>query len=69
MSEQQWTQLAAELKAAETAPKMFDELCNRIKQLTTANEESEVPTVKESDETETYNESETEQAETNSAKF
>ncbi len=69
MSEQQWTQLAAELKAAETAPKLFDELCNRIKQLTTANEESEVPTVKESDETETYNESETEKAETNSAKF
>lgn len=69
MSEQQWTQLAAELKAAETAPKLFDELCNRIKQLTTANEESEVPTVKESDETETYNESETEKVETNSAKF
>ena len=69
MSEQQWTQLAAELKAAETAPKLLEELCNRIKQLTTANEESEVPTVKESDETETYNEPETEQTETNSAKF
>ena len=67
MSEQQWTQLAAELKAAETNPKLFEELCNRIKQLTAASEESEVPTVKELDETETYNETETEQAETNSA--
>lgn len=69
MSEQQWTQLSAELKAAETTPKLLDELCKRIKQLTAANEESEVPTVKESDETETYNETETEQEETNSAKF
>ncbi len=69
MSEQQWTQLSAELKAAETTPKLLDELCKRIKQLTMANEESEVPTVKEADETETYNETETEQEETTSAKF
>lgn len=69
MSEQQWTQLSAELKAAETAPNLFEELCKRIKQLATANDQSEVPTVEESDETETYNESETEQTETDSAKF
>ncbi|MDE0638568.1 MAG: hypothetical protein OXI43_22220 [Candidatus Poribacteria bacterium] len=69
MSEQQWTQLSAELKAAETTPKLLDELCKRIKQLTMANEESEVPTVNEADETETYNETETEQEETTSAKF
>lgn len=69
MSEQQWTQLSAELKAAETAPNLFEELCKRIKQLATANDQSEVPTVKESDETENYDESETEQTETNSAKF
>jgi hypothetical protein len=56
MSEQQWTQLAAELKAAETTPKLFEELCNRIKQLTAANEESEVPTLKESEETDTADE-------------
>ncbi len=42
MSEMQWTQLSAELKAAETAPQLFDELCERIKQLTAAAEESEV---------------------------
>lgn len=53
MSEQQWTQLSAELKAAETTPKLFEELCTRIKQLTTANEESEVPTVEESEDPET----------------
>ncbi len=69
MTEQQWTQLSAELKAAETAPKMFEELCKRIKQLTAANEESEVPTVKESDETETYNEPETEQTESKEPNF
>ena len=69
MSEQQWTQLSAELKAAETAPNLFEELCKRIKQLATANDQSEVPTVEESDETETYNESETEQTETDAAKF
>ena len=43
MSEIQWTQLSAELKAAETAPKLLDELCERIKQLTAAAQESEVP--------------------------
>ncbi len=69
MSEQQWTQLSAELKAAETAPNLFEELCKRIKQLATANDQSEVPTVNESDETETYNEPETEQTDTDSTKF
>lgn len=47
MSEMQWTQLAAELKAAETAPKLLEELCTRIKQSTAANQESEVPTAEE----------------------
>lgn len=47
MSEVQWTQLAAELKAAETAPKLLEELCARIKQSATANQESEVPTAEE----------------------
>ena len=69
ITEQQWTTLSAELKAAETAPNLFEELCKRIKQLATANNQSEVPTVNESDETETYNESETEQTENDSAKF
>ena len=43
MTEMQWTQLSAELKAAETSPQLLDELCERIKQLTTAVQESEVP--------------------------
>ncbi len=43
MSEMQWTQLSAELKAAETSSKLLDELCERVKQLTTASQESEVP--------------------------
>ena len=43
MTEMQWTQLSAELKAAETSPQLLDELCERIKQLTTAAQESEVP--------------------------
>ena len=43
MSEMQWTQLSAELKASETSPKLLDELCERIKQLTSASQESEVP--------------------------
>ncbi len=47
MSEMQWTELAAELKAAETSPKLLDELCGRIKQLTTASQQSEVPTPEE----------------------
>lgn len=44
MSEMQWTQLSAELKAAETTPQLLDDLCERIKQLTAAATESEVPT-------------------------
>lgn len=32
MSEMQWTELAAELKAAETTPKLFEELIKRIKE-------------------------------------
>ena len=47
MSELQWTQLSAELKAAETSPQLLDELCERIKQLTTAAQESEVPEAEE----------------------
>ena len=46
MNEMQWTQLSAELKAAETSPKLLDELCERIKQLTAATQESEVPHLK-----------------------
>ena len=48
MTEMQWTQLSAELKAAETTPKLLDELCERVKQLTAASQESEVPTEAES---------------------
>ena len=69
MSEQQWTQLAAELKAAETTPKLFEELCNRIKQLTAANEESEVPTLKESEETDTADELGSEPTESGKTRF
>ncbi len=47
MTEMQWTELSAELKAAETAPKLFDELCTRIKQLTAANDDSELPSGEE----------------------
>ena len=43
MSEMQWTQLSAELKAAETTPQLLNDLCERIKQLTAAANESEVP--------------------------
>ncbi len=53
MTEQQWTQLSAELKAAETAPNLLDELCKRIQQLTAATEDSEVPVVKEPEDSET----------------
>lgn len=69
ISEQQWTQLSAELKAAETTPKLFEELCKRIKQLTTANEESEVPTVNEPDETDNYNADEKEEKESKEPSF
>lgn len=47
MSEMQWTQLSAELKAAETTPQLLNDLCERIKQLTTASQESEVPAAEE----------------------
>ena len=69
MSEQQWTQLSAELKAAETTPKMFEELCTRIKQLTTANEESEVPTVKEAEDSETEYTTDAESKDSNKPPF
>ena len=49
MSEMQWTQLSAELKAAETTPQLLNDLCERIQQLTTAAQESEVPTAEESE--------------------
>ena len=47
MTEMQWTQLSAELKAAETTPQLLDDLCERIKQLTAAAQESDVPTPEE----------------------
>ena len=47
MSEMQWTQLSAELKAAETTPQLLNDLCERIKQLTTAAQESDVPASEE----------------------
>ena len=47
ISEMQWTQLSAELKAAETAPQLLNDLCERIKQLTAAATESEVPVTAE----------------------
>ena len=55
ISERQWTQLSAELKAAETNATLFEELCKRIRQLSTANDESEVPAVNETEETEATN--------------
>jgi hypothetical protein len=48
MTEQQWTQLSAELKAAETSGKIFDQLVTRIRQLDAAIEASEVPEKSES---------------------
>ena len=59
MSEMQWTQLSAELKAAETSPQLLDELCERIKQLTAASQESEVPVPEETAEPETTSTNET----------
>ena len=47
ISEMQWTQLSAELKAAETTPQLLNDLCERIKQLTVATTESEVPVTAE----------------------
>ena len=49
MSEMQWTQLSAELKAAETTPQLLDDLCDRITQLTAAANESEVPAPEETE--------------------
>ena len=57
ISEMQWTQLSAELKAAETNPQLFNDLCERIKQLTTAAQESDVPTPEEPAEQEESEES------------
>ena len=62
MSEMQWTKLSAELKAAEVTPKLFDELCQGIKQLTTANKESEVPTPEDPEIAETENAEEPEKS-------
>ncbi|MDE0014968.1 MAG: hypothetical protein OXU51_02190 [Candidatus Poribacteria bacterium] len=47
MTEMQWTQLSAELKAAETTPQLLSDLCERIKQLTVAAQESDVPAPEE----------------------
>lgn len=69
MTEQQWTQLSAELKAAETTPNLLDELCKRIQQLNTATEESEVPTVKETEDSETEYKTDNETKESNKAPF
>ena len=52
MTEMQWTQLSAELKAAETTPELLDALCERVKQLTAAAQESDVPETEESAEQE-----------------
>lgn len=69
MTEQQWTQLSAELKAAETTPNLLDELCKRIQQLNAATEESEVPTVKETEDSESEYKTDTETKESNKAPF
>ena len=53
MTEMQWTQLSAELKAAETTPELLDALCERVKQLTAAAQESDVPVPEEIAEQET----------------
>ena len=47
INEMQWTQLSAELKAAETTPQLLNDLCERIKQLTAASQESDVPAPEE----------------------
>ncbi|MCY3743370.1 MAG: hypothetical protein OXH00_20340 [Candidatus Poribacteria bacterium] len=60
MTELQWTQLSAELKAAETTPQLLNDLCERIKQLTAAAQESDVPTPEESADQETAASDETE---------
>ena len=43
MTEQQWTQLSAELKAAENSKKVFNQFLSRIRQLEAAVEASDVP--------------------------
>ncbi|MDE0299265.1 MAG: hypothetical protein OXN17_11575 [Candidatus Poribacteria bacterium] len=48
MTEQQWTQLSAELKAAEKSKKLFNQLLIRIRQFEAAVEASEVPESPES---------------------
>lgn len=69
ISERQWTEISAELKAAETNPTLFEGLCKRIQQLTTASNESEVPTVNEPDETETYDAENNEEKESKEPSF
>lgn len=49
MTEQQWTQLSAELKAAENSKKVFNQMLSRIRQLEAAAEASEVPERSEED--------------------
>lgn len=49
MTEQQWTQLSAELKAAENSKKVFNQMLSRIRQLEAATEASEVPERSEED--------------------
>ena len=48
MTEQQWTQLSAELQAGASAPELFKELVGRIQQLEAAAKTSEVPEKPES---------------------
>jgi hypothetical protein len=43
MTELQWTQLSAELKAAESSSKLFDQMMERMRQTSAAVEASEVP--------------------------
>ncbi|MCG9127830.1 hypothetical protein JT359_09565 [Candidatus Poribacteria bacterium] len=66
ISEQQWTQLSAEFKAAETDQTLFEDLCKRVKQLTTAKDESEVPPAEEVQEAESLYETDTDQKESKS---
>ncbi|RKU20901.1 hypothetical protein C6503_05310 [Candidatus Poribacteria bacterium] len=71
INEMQWTQLSAELKAAETTPQLLNDLCERIKQLTTASQESEVPAPEEpaDQDTAASNETEGKTAEAQGAPF
>ena len=43
MTESQWTQLSAELQAAESSPELFRQMLNRIHQLDAATKPSEIP--------------------------